>query len=232
MESAMAVVEAISIAVASLAVILGIDAWKREFIGKRRIERAETTLAKFHEVCDAIAFIRNPWSNTEEGKTRKREPNETDEESALLDRGYIVFERYETKKDVFVEFNTLKYRFMASFGRETGGIFDKTNQVLNSIFVSARMLGTYYWQRQGRVPMEPDEGGEHLAEMHKHERIFWDVGKENDEVRNKLANILASLERVTEPVFGENMRSYGLLTWPWFKRGNKANAADAKNRRG
>ena len=61
MELAAVIVQAISFVVASWVVISGVDAWKRQLINKRRIETAETTLAKFHEVCDAIAFIRNPW---------------------------------------------------------------------------------------------------------------------------------------------------------------------------
>ena len=69
----------------------------------------------------------------------------------------MVFERYEKKKDVFVESKAIKYRFMASFGRDTAKIFDKTNQVVNNIFASASLLEGHYLQRQGHVPMEPDE---------------------------------------------------------------------------
>ena len=54
-------------------------------------------------------------------------------------------------------FNTLKYKFMAVFGTKTEDIFHDTNKTLNSIFISANMLSTHYWQRQGRVKMEPDE---------------------------------------------------------------------------
>ncbi len=40
----------------------GIGAWKREFIDKRQIELAKQALAKFLEVRDAVAFIRDPLS--------------------------------------------------------------------------------------------------------------------------------------------------------------------------
>jgi hypothetical protein len=43
------------------AIISGIGAWKREFVGKRQIELAEQTLAKFFELRDAIAYLRNPF---------------------------------------------------------------------------------------------------------------------------------------------------------------------------
>jgi len=213
-----AIAQAIAIISACWAIISGVGAWKREFIGKRKIELAEETLATFFEIKDAIAFIRNPWSSGTEGSTRKRAPHEIEAESQLLDRGYIVFERYESKKDIFVRFNTLKYKFMAVFGTETETIFQDTNKTLNSIFSSANMLATHYWQRQGRVKMEPDEFQKHLDEMHKHEGIFWDRYNENDELRSQLATTQQALEKVTKPCFEEPMKSYVMLTKRWFKK--------------
>ncbi len=180
------IAQAVAVFAACWAIISGIGAWKREFIGKRRIELAEQVLAKFFEIRDAVAFIRNPFSRSDEGTTRKRGEHETQEQAQLLDRGYIVVERYVKKEPAFTEFNMLKYRFVASFGPTTEEIFTETNRVLNSIFASAQMLATHYWQRQGRVKMEGDEFQRHLDEMHQHEGIFWDTGTETDEVRTKL----------------------------------------------
>ncbi len=211
--------QAIAIIAACWAIISGVGTWKREFIGKRKIELAEEVLATFFEVKDAIAFIRNPFSNTQEGTSRKRGKNERPKESELLDRGYIVFERYEQKKEAFVKFNTLKYRFMASFGPETEIIFTDYNQILNSIFVSARMLATHYWQRQGRVQMNEEEFQRHLNEMHRHEGVFWDSIQDEDEIRNKLQAIQEQLDLVTKPCFEEPMKSYDIFTKKLFKKG-------------
>jgi len=145
------IAQAVAVFAACWAIISGIGAWKREFIGKRQIELAEQVLAKFFEVRDAIAFIRNPFSSLSEGSTRERSESESKEQANLLDRGYIVVERYAKKESVVAELNTLKYRFMASFGAGTEGIFLDTNRLLNSIFSSARILATHYWPRQGRA---------------------------------------------------------------------------------
>jgi hypothetical protein len=110
-----AVAQAVGVLAACWAIIAGIDAWKREFIGKRRIELAEQRLAKFFEFKDAIAYIRNPFSNSEEGKSRQRSDSELRDDAQLLDRGYVVVERYSKKENVFAEFNALKYRCMAGF---------------------------------------------------------------------------------------------------------------------
>jgi hypothetical protein len=211
--------QAVSVVAACWAIITGIGAWKREFIGKRKIELAEETLTSYFEIKDAIAFIRSPFSSNTEGSTRERSPHETDAERKLLDRGYIVFERYEKKKDVFVKFNTLKYKFMAVFGPKTESIFTETHQVVNSIFMSANMLSTHYWQRQGRTSMEADEFQKHLEEMHRHEGIFWDHYKENDEIREKLSKIQDTLEFVTRPCFEEPMGMYTIFIKTWFRKG-------------
>ena len=42
--------------------IYGIDAWRREHVGKRQLELAEDTLALFYEAADAIKHIRHPAS--------------------------------------------------------------------------------------------------------------------------------------------------------------------------
>lgn len=201
-----------AVVMASWAIISGVGAWKREFIGKRKIELAEQALAKFFEVQDAIAYIRNPFSSGTEGQSRQKGPTETAAETELLNRGYIVVERHQLKEQVFAEFNILKYKFMAAFGKETEHIFTNTNIALNSIFVSARMLATHYWQRQGRVHMQPDEFQRHLDEMHRHEGIFWDIQSEEDEIRRQLKSVLESLEAVTAPCFQEPMSTYQWLT--------------------
>ena len=111
------IVQAISIFLACFAVMSGIDAWKREFIGKRKIEIAENMLASFYKVRDAISFIRNSWAIQDEGKSRKKGESEDPKVSEILDRAYVVYERYEKQKEVFIEFNVMKYKFMAFFGK-------------------------------------------------------------------------------------------------------------------
>ncbi|MCX4186663.1 hypothetical protein [Methylophaga sp. OBS4] len=218
MESIATIGQAIAIIAACWAIVSGVGAWKREFIGKRRIELAEEVLATFFEIKDVIAAIRNPFSSSDEGSSRKKGENETEQEADLLDRGYIVFERFEGRKEAFVRFNTLKYKFMAAFGAETEDIFIESNRILNSIFSSARQLATYYWKRQGRVPMEGDEFQRHLNEMFRHEGIFWDRMDEQDEIRQKLQAVQDRLDLVTKPCFEEPMKTYSIFTKPWFKK--------------
>lgn len=210
------IAQSVAIISACWTIIAGIGAWKREFIGKRQIELAEQTLAKFFEIKDALTYIRNPFSNNEEGKTRKRDDRETEEDAELLDRGYVVVERYGKKETAFAEFNLLKYRFMATFGADKEPIFIDTYKTVNSIFHSARLLATHYWKRQGRVQMEENEFQRHLDQMNKHEGILWDSGSEDDEIQIQLQSIHARLEAATKHCFQEPVASYAWFTKKWF----------------
>ena len=67
MELLTAIVQAVGVIFACWAIVSGVDAWKREFVGKRKIELAEAVLSKFFEVKDAVAFIRNPFSTLRRG---------------------------------------------------------------------------------------------------------------------------------------------------------------------
>lgn len=193
----------ISVILGALALILGIRAWKREYIGKRKIELAEDTLMLFYQARDAIREIRNPFGRMGEGSSRQKSENETESETELLNRAYVVFERYQKQEETFNKLQSTRYRFMARFGRENEAPFIELNKILNDIFLAAQMLGTHYWQRQGRVRMEGDEFKKHLEEMHKYEAIFWFQGEERDEIGPRVENVIKQIENITKATLAE-----------------------------
>jgi hypothetical protein len=193
----------LSVIIAALSVISGIRAWKREYIGKRKIELAEDTLMLFYQARDAIREIRNPFGRIGEGSSRQKAAHETDSETQLLNQAYVVYERYQKKEDVFNKLQSIRYRFMARFGRDNEAPFIELNKILNDIFLSAQMLGTHYWQRQGRVKMEGEEFKKHLEEMHEHERVFWFQGEERDKIGPRVENVIKQVEDITKGSLAE-----------------------------
>ncbi|MCI0363160.1 MAG: hypothetical protein L0Y44_09090 [Phycisphaerales bacterium] len=193
-------ITSISVAIAAMSLVVGVSAWRREFVGKRRIELAESVLEKFYEAADAIRAIRNPFAHTEEGKSRKRDEGELDHESTLLDRAYRVFERYQKHETLFADLRAMRYRFMAVFGKMAGEPFDDLNKILNEIFAAAQMLGTHYWPRQGRVQMSPEEQKEHLEGKHSLEAVFWHMGEKNDAITPRVNVAVEKVEAITRKV--------------------------------
>lgn len=219
------VITAVSVAIAALAFVAGINAWRREFVGKRRIELAENVLALFYEAQDAIREIRNPFGFVGEGSTRKRSDLEREEEAQILDQAYIVFERYQKREKQFAELRSLKYRFMATFGAQTRESFDEINGVINEIFSAAHILGRFYWKRQGHVQMNEEEFNNYLETMRKYEAIFWSHSDSRDEIALRVQRAVEKIESITSEA------SMIRTTWlvRWLDKGKKINRK-SKNR--
>jgi hypothetical protein len=188
-------ITAISVALAALSFVVGVSAWKREFVGKRRIELAESVLSLFYEAEDAIRQIRSPSAGLDEGKTRQRGQNESEEVSDLLDQAYVAFERYQKREQLFAQLRATRYRFMAAFGADASKPYDELDAAVREILVAARMLGTHYWQRQGRVAMSENEFKRHLVEMQRYEAVFWSVG--DDQMAERVHTAVGEVEAIT-----------------------------------
>jgi hypothetical protein len=203
--------QSISVIFASLSIALGVNAWRREHIGKRRIELAEDVLTAFYEARDAIRRIRSPFGFVGEGSTRKKGESEGREEAEILDRAYVVHERFNKERELFNRLHTMRYRMAARFSTIAEKPFNNLESLVREIFFSAERLGSHYWQRQGRVAMTEDERTKHLKEMHEHERVFWSR-KTDDPVEEKLVKIIAEIEAICRPAIQEHVGLAGLLT--------------------
>ena len=180
--------------IASFTVIFGVNAWRREYIGKRKLELAEEVLALFYEARDVISYIRNPFGFGGEGSTRNAAPNESPEEKQINDNAYVVFERYNKRQDLFSKLYSMRYRYMAQFGRDSAKPFDDLYKIVNEIFISARML-PHYWKEQGHRQWKNEaEFQKHLDEMHKHEAIFWEMSADKDQITPRVSAVISDIE--------------------------------------
>ncbi len=189
------ILQNISIIIASLAAVYGIISWRKEHIGKRKIDLSEEVLCSIYEIKDAIRNIRRPFGFVGEGSTRKRADFEIEEESKILDSAFVVYERYDKHKDVFNNFYKLKYRYMANFGKSSEEPFKIIRRVIAEIFAAANMLGKVYWKNQGRKPMTDEEFSKHLEEMQKEEKVFWEIN-DNDDVNKKIDSAIKFCEEI------------------------------------
>jgi hypothetical protein len=192
-------IEDIGLIIASITAIYGINEWRRELRGRKEYELAEELLTFVYDCRDRLRAIRSPFARHGEGSTREADPGETKEQTELLNRAYIVFERYEQNQEAFSKLFALRYRFMAVFGQDDAAPLEEFRRALNDVFISAQMLPTY-WMRQGRVDMEKEEFERHLQEMHEHESVFWGTFSEKDTFNTKIENIVSRIEGVCEGI--------------------------------
>jgi len=130
-----------SVVIASCTAIYGINAWKREFRGKRQIELAEEALSLFYEAREVITGARSCLSFGYEGKTRESGAEETPAQKKARDAAYVIFERFQPHEELFSKLHAMRYRFMAQFGIDASKPFEELRKIRNEIFSAARRLG-------------------------------------------------------------------------------------------
>lgn len=195
-------IEAVPVAIAAFSFVWGVSAWKREFIGKRRVELAQSVLSLFYEAETAIQDIRNPCSFGDEEKAITPAENDREECVRLRESANVVFDRYQKREKLFAELRSMKYQIMATFGKTYGEPFDEISKVLNKIFWSARMLGTKYWPTQNLPSMNKHlsdkQFKEHLSEMHRHETVFWSLNEDGDEISFIVSQAVNKIESLAK----------------------------------
>jgi len=208
--------QSISLILASLFAIYGIDAWRREFVGKRRMELAEEVLALFYQARDNIDAIRSSFGFGQEGATRKSDPNERPEHKEALDQAYVLIERYNRHSEVFARIHALRYRFMALFGSEAARPFDELNRIVNELILSAH--------RKARLATVPDWSLRSEAAVEKHtnqllevERIYYSGG-EDDPIAPRVAKLVESMEGTCRAIIESHGTLFGLVNARLWRR--------------
>lgn len=192
-------VELTGIIIASVTAIWGINAWRREFVHKRKYELAEEALALFYEARDNIKAIRNPLSYSSEGSSRKQMPSESEEDTKILNRVYIVVERYDRNSEKFNRLFSLKYRFMTLFGKNAAAPIQELQAKVNKIFISAHML-SYYWKSENRLGLDTETRKHFNDEIGKHESVFWESYSKDDTLGQEIEQLVVSFENICSDI--------------------------------
>ena len=194
------IIQGLSVITASIVAVIGISSWRREAKWKRKYELAEEVLSCFYEISESFDTIRSPAGYVGEGKTRKKRENELPEESEILDNAYVVIERFEKEKTPFVKLQSLKYRFMVLFGKDSGEPFVNIVKLTNKLFNASNRLGHRYWRDQGRRQFTDDQFEKHLIEMREYEAIFWANFSEKDEFKEDVNNVILKIESICQKI--------------------------------
>lgn len=158
---------------------------------KRQQELAEEVLAGFYEVRHLVQGARSPVAYAGEGKTRKREPNETDNISDAKDKYFAILERLEFHQEIIAKLMSRQYRMIAWFGRQASDPFLQLSKAIWSVKVAAHMLVNNVGRAEGRVDPE---------RFQKWEEKIWDGYADSDEIAKKVDDSVAAIEALCQPV--------------------------------
>jgi hypothetical protein len=173
------------------------DSWRREFVGKRRMELAEDTLSAFYQAKDVVEMMRSPIGFGEEGSSRKPGPDEWPEDKKALDGAYVLIERYNRHSELFARIQSQAYRFRALFGDKAAQPFADLSSVVSELIMSAHKVGRLRtWRGTFRTPGEADAFAKQVQEA---ERIFWS-GCEDDKVAGRVDVLVQEMERTCKAV--------------------------------
>lgn len=191
-ETTATVVQAIAVSGAAWAAWRGLTTWRREMTARRRAELAEHTLATFYEARDIISAARFPGSSGEEGSSRQRRANKTENEARYKNALYVPVERLTRQAEFWGKFEAAHYSFMVLFGEEAARPFETVRQIKNRVMISAGMLVRTY----GQVNEEREDRQSQRERWEAY--IGWGVTEE-DEVAREVDGAVSAIERVCKP---------------------------------
>lgn len=200
----------IGILVAAWVAVYGIDSWRREHAGKRRIELAEDSLALFYEAADAIKHIRHPASYSSETAAVERGDNESDAAYEGRKKASVVFVRYNQYKELFGKLYAMRYRFMAQIGKAEAKPFDDLHLIVNEITSAARALATLWVRNQFRTDQQWEQ---HQKLVENYEAIFWEGLTDEDPINPKVAAVIAEIEATCQSVISGKGTLHAFLNW-------------------
>ena len=190
--------------VASAAVIYGVKTWRREYIGKRRIELAEEVLVLFYEARDVISDIRNPFSYPGEAETRNSPDNEPLRDKIINDRIYLFYKRYYQRRELFAKIESIKYRYMAQFGEDSAKPFQDLSAILGDMWGSALWLADYLKDASLSELQNPQEIQRRQDEISKHEAVLRRISPHNELITPRLEAVISEIEVQSARIIGKS----------------------------
>jgi hypothetical protein len=197
LELILALVEMLAIIIASGVAIFGINAWRREHIGKRQAELAEDALAMFYEAADAIRHMRSPMGFGHEMEDVERMEGESETKFEARQKASVVFYRYKQHQELFSRLHASRYRFMTLIGKQESKPFDDIHRLTSTIFSSARMLATLWAKDHYRTDAQREK---HWARIGRHEAVFWEGLEDEDPINPKLNQAITDIETICRRV--------------------------------
>lgn len=175
-------ISSMSVAFAALTFIFGVSAWKREFIGRKKIDLYEKALNYIYKAKESIGYIRMPISSQSEGSTRKKGPHETSEESEILDRAFVTMERFKKSNTLFDEIRILHHQINLISDDATVNIFNTFHSNLDKLYRAAR-IHPQLVLNQGNKPVDSLN-----TQLIDNLKIIYSSG--DDEIENNVNDLL------------------------------------------
>lgn len=153
--------------------VKSLQAWRKETVGKRRIELAEDSLSDFYEFEQIILAVRSPIATTDEFEGREGRDSEDEGERRQKDAYYPVLNRLIERSEFFSRMFSRQYRVRAVFGTEAYELYQEALGIHKDLYFAT--LEAMELHVVGREKTDDE-----AAHEKKLRRTIWRVSK-NDE---------------------------------------------------
>lgn len=174
-------------AIAAWQGVKGLNAWRTEALGRRRMELAEDALSDFYEARNAFHFIRSPYSPVGESKDRPITKDEQPQHKDRIDTYWAHLKRLDEKGELFSRVFAKQYRIMAAFGPESQTLYNELKDIRFEVTLAA--------QRLIRAVKYPRDDEKALDRFEKDEEIIWEGSADSDPIEKRLETLMEKVER-------------------------------------
>lgn len=197
-QAALTSLESIAVIAAAWVAVSGINAWRREATGMRKIALAEEVLTSAYEAREVIHYLRNPAGFAGEGKKEM-----LDAEGAVgevIPPLYVI--RYRmSQTEVFNKLHAVRYRLMTYLGEEAGEPIADLATTVREIQLAAWRATN--WTRQLEESRDPSERAQLLERLERADNVLYRTGEAPDEIEQRVDSVIARLEERVEPLLRE-----------------------------
>jgi hypothetical protein len=194
-KDAVGIAQSAFVCVTALIALLGVNEWRRQTIGKRKIELAEQVLTSFYEARDVFVWVRSPAAFGGEGETRQAE-GEHDDVRRMRNVYFVPIERMQKHGELFARIQGQRYSFMAVFGADAVRPFELLREVQVRISISAQTLIRMVGNDPARVNNQ--------ALFDRCEADIWEgmyeATNQVDPLKASLVDMITRLETLCRPV--------------------------------
>ncbi|MDX7952135.1 hypothetical protein P7D22_13220 [Lichenihabitans sp. Uapishka_5] len=174
----------------------GLEKWRVETVGRRRIELAEDVLADFYEAQDLFRWIRSPTAHSHESEGRPGRDQDPDDLRQHRDTFYVPFKRLSDSAEFFARLRARRYRVIATFGPDAASAYEDLHKVQVRIAVAAQAL----------MRLRPGSSSERqVMREEKLERDVWEGYGDPDEIKNIISDTISEVEKRFRPEASKGM---------------------------
>jgi hypothetical protein len=183
-----AMAQSVSVAVGMVVGLLGINAWRRQTIGKRKMELAEQVVGGVYQARDVFDWVRTRVIFRGEGASRPAMDGETERQKRQRDLYFVPIERLHNEKELFARLQAQRYLFTSYFGKDSAKAFELLDHVRLQITHAASVL----IEMTGEDANEPNEKLRNI--------LGWGPRERPDELDQKIADAVTMIEKVCQQI--------------------------------